>query len=109
MKKLFAIILVLMFLTASLGAVDIWFTWKANPDIEFVTSYQVQQKNLMVTNSAYIPVVTSTTNEAVVRGLKSGMWAFRVVAINGLGTSDPSAEVKIPTNAPSTPLEFKTK
>jgi hypothetical protein len=111
MKKLLTYFLALSLLLSPLAAtaaVDIWFSWNPNPEIELVSKYQIQQKDLMVTNSAYLPVVTCTTNEGIVRGI-TGMKAFRVVAINGVGTSDPSAEVAVPTNKPSIPQGFKTK
>ena len=109
MKKIFSTVLVLVMITLTMSAVDIWFTWSPNPPEEFVTSYVIQQKNMALTNAQFIPVVTVKTNEGTVKGVGAGIWAFRVVAINGVGTSAPSSVVTVPTNAPSMPQGFQTK
>lgn len=106
------IVLILSSIIASpaLG-IDLYFTWKANPSAELVTSYVIYQaNNIGSTNfGPFRPVSTApgSTNVWPVRGLSPGTYKFRVVAINGAGGSLPSNEVTYPTNNPSKPLEFQ--
>lgn len=112
MKRLLFLLLSVMVVTftiftAEQTTTDLWFTWKASPANEMVTSYVIEQAKLPSTN--FVPTVTisGTTNVGVVRGLTAGSYKFRVVAKNAVGSAPPSNEVSYPTNAPFTVLEFQ--
>jgi hypothetical protein len=106
MKKFLTILAVLM-VTSTVLAVDLWVTWKPGNTNEFVTSFVVEQAKAPSTN--FVPVVTfsGTTNTGVIRGLTPGDYSFRLIAKNSVGSSPPSNVISYPTNAPSSPVEFK--
>lgn len=107
MKKIFASLFAIMFIAASVSAVNLWFIWDANPESEMVTSYIIQQVKLPATNFVDVVTVIGTTNVGVVKNLKAGTYKFRIVAINGLGRSLPSTEVNYPTNTPTVVTNFQ--
>lgn len=108
MKKLLSTICVLL-VTAAVFAVDLPFTWKFNPTSDMVTSYVIEYSRPGTVNSNFVALLTlpGTTNSAVARNLPLGTYKFRLVAKNGVGSSLPSEEIVVPTNAPTIPLEFK--
>jgi len=108
MKKILSIICIL-FISVAAFAVDIPFTWKFNPTSDMVTSYVIEYARPGTINSNFIAVLTlsGTTNGAIVRNLPLGTYKFRLIAKNGVGSSLPSEEISVPTNAPTIPLEFK--
>ena len=110
MKKIFATFALLVMFTLAWAATpstyDLWFTWKANPVYESVTSYVVEKATLPNTNFVAVITVSGTTNVAVVKGLSAGSYKFRLIAKNGVGSSGPSNVLDYPTNAPTTVLEF---
>jgi hypothetical protein len=108
MKKILNIIIVLI-LTVSVCfgySVDIWLGWKSNPTEELVTKYIIYQAKLPSTN--FIPVVTvaGTTNAGKVRITSPGTYQFKVLAVNGVGSSGLSDEVQVPDVFPSIPTNF---
>lgn len=108
MKKILSAVFAL-FISASVFAVDIPFTWKFNPISDMITSYVIEYARPGTVNSNFVAVVTilGTTNSAVVKNLPLGTYKFRLIAKNGIGSSVPTQEIMVPTNAPSTPLEFR--
>jgi hypothetical protein len=111
MKKILASLIIAATLTFSWSATpityDLWFTWKANPVHESVTSYVIEKATLPSTNFVSVVTVSGTTNVGVVRGLTPGTYMFRVYAKNGVGSSLPSNVLNYPTNPPTPMLEFK--
>lgn len=107
MSKILPIITLSLLLASTVLATDLWFTWSPNPTNEMVVSYVIQQANLPNTN--YFDVVTApgTTNVWPVRGLTTGGYGFRLVAVNGAGRSVPSLPIYYPTNVPSQPSTFQ--
>ena len=107
MKKLILISLLSVFLVASAGALDLWFSWTPNPSNEAVTSYVIQQATGTSTNFVDTVTAPGTTNKWVVKGIGNSTYKFRLVAVNGAGRSLPSSVVSFPTNTPSAPADFQ--
>lgn len=107
MKKILSVIFLSVFLVSAASAVDLWFTWTANPTNEMVTSYVIQQAVLPNTNFLDVVTAPGSTNTWPVRSVGNGSYQYRLVAVNGAGRSTPSAAVSYPTNAPSQPQNFQ--
>lgn len=107
MKKTFFALVMALCLVLQASALDLWFTWTPNPSNEAVTGYVIQQATLPNTNFVDVVTAPGTTNVWPVRSLPNGSFKFRVVAVNGVGRSVPSAELVYPTNAPSQPQNFQ--
>lgn len=83
---------------------DAWFTWTPNPPHELISGYRIEYKKLpAITNWTYLTSVPSSTNVAMVKGLKSGFkYEFRAFAINAFGQGTNLSDiVYIPTNTPT--------
>lgn len=82
--------------------------WTENPAYELVSGYRIEYQKLpSVTNWSFLNFV-GTTNKAIVTGLQPGyVYKFRIFAVNGVGVgTNLSNVVQIPTNAPSSVLNF---
>lgn len=106
MKKLILILSLVVTLAVSASALDLWFAWTPNPSSEAVTSYVIQQATGTSTNFVDVVTAPGTTNVWAVRGLGSGAYKFRLVAVNGAGRSQPSTVISFPTAVPSSPANF---
>ncbi len=106
MKKLILILTIAASLIASASAIDLWFAWTPNQPAEGVTSYVIQQA--VGTSSTFSDVVTApgNTNRWVIKSVSAGSYKFRLVAVNGIGRSQPSSVILFPSTLPSAPGDF---